>query len=95
MRDADIRILERRLSELNADISNIESEMDRADAKLRNTYGERLKSIQERRRGVQERLAELRLQKALAWEQNEFVTGVERVLDRIGRGQDRMTTRKR
>jgi len=94
MRTDDIRILERRLKELTTDIHEIEHDMERADPKLRETYGERLKAIQSRRRSVQERLAELRLQKALAWERTDFATGLERVLDRLGRGLDRMTSRR-
>jgi hypothetical protein len=94
MRANDIRVLERRVLELSADIRAIERDMEHADPKLRETYGMRLKDIQARRRHIQDRLAELHLQQAMEWEKSDFATGVERVLDRIGRGLDKVTSRR-
>lgn len=94
MRADDMRILERRLAELTMDISAMQADIERADPKLRESYSQRLKEIQHRRRAIQERLAALRLQQAVSWEQKDFAEGVNRVLDRIGRGLDRLSTRK-
>jgi hypothetical protein len=95
MRSNEIRILERRFNELTKVISDVEHAMQHADPKLRKTYSARLTSILQRRRTVQDRLAELRLKKALAWEESDVATGLERVIDRLSQGLERLTARRR
>lgn len=89
MRVNDIRVLEQRLTEISHMMGELGRALDRADPKLRETCRARLHELHDRREAIEKRLAELRLDQALAWEKIDFATGLERVVERLTRGMDR------
>ena len=68
LRDAYVQKLKARITELNADIDRLAPMIDKADAETRIRYYKQLENLRERRKGVEESIAELQQAGESVWE---------------------------
>ena len=93
--DEQIRQLEKRLSDWEAEMSELEAEIAASDKdpKVKEGLLSELESLQARRRTAGERLAELRTREAESWADDTLLTGILEIFDDIGRRLDAVVSR--
>ncbi len=84
MREERIRQLETRLAGWENRIDELEEELARSEAAIRNRYFRDLQDLKEKRDAARNRIAELRLRRAESWEDDDLQAGIIRVFDDIG-----------
>lgn len=88
MREDSLAILEQRLSCYAERIAELEQRG--AQSSQVDPFHKELSSLLERYRSVEERLADLRLEKAQSWQEHTADAGLLRVFDDIGQRIDRL-----
>lgn len=84
----EILRLESLLARYRAKTAALQTEVARADAKLREDLGRELIEIHHRQRQAEEHLAQARLQQAESWIEEDFGTGLFAIFDDLGRRID-------
>ncbi len=92
MREEQIQRLESWENDLNNRIAALDSQLDSVPPKLRETFSDELKLLRKQRSEADKRLAELRLEKAESWREEDLQAGIVNIFDDIGRRLDRMFT---
>ncbi len=91
--EQQIKHLEGRLNKYTTEITKLEGQLKYADAKLGETYQHEISDLRQRRRKVEERLAEARLKEAESWSDENFGAGIMEALDEIGERLSRLLSR--
>ena len=91
--EQQMKNLEARLSDFATEISKLEGQLKYADSKLRETYQQEINELRQRRRRVEERLAEARLKKAESWSEENLGAGIMEAVDEIGQRLSRLLSR--
>lgn len=88
--EEEIQRLETRLAEFEEKLSDVSAHLERADPKLREAYAKELRVLEEKKQHAHDRLAELRVQKAESWADEDLRATVFEVFDEIGRRLSRL-----
>jgi chromosome segregation ATPase len=91
--DQHIEQLEGRLAAFDDQIKEMEGKIDDANSKLKEDLALDLNHIKKKRHHAEEQLAQLRLNKAESWADEEFRSGMFAVFDDIGRRLGGLFTR--
>lgn len=86
----DIEVLENRLSRWANRLRELDSQLDRADPKLRETYRAEIRELERKRLQAERHLAELRIAAAESYTQEDLQAAVFSIFDDIGRRLDRL-----
>lgn len=85
-----IQQLEKHLEHLKERRQELETQLGQADSKLREDLGHELGELQRHFRHAEEHLAQLRLDDAESWADEDLGTGILAIFDEIGNRLDKL-----
>ena len=88
--EQQIKHLEARLNGYATEITKLEGQSKYADTKLRETYEHEINDLRQRRRRIEQQLANARLKKAESWSDENLGAGIMEALDEIGQRLNRL-----